>query len=96
MLASRHDVIAILPEDPAEAALPPGRGRIRLRDPESGRGLPVGLSARTQQAYAEAVAERRRAIVDACYRIPIDHLFVRTDQAVMEPLLNLFARRRLG
>ena len=96
MLASRHDVIAILPEDPAEAALPPGRGRIRLRDPESGRGLPVALSARTQEAYAEAVAERRRAIVDACYRIPIDHLFVRTDQAVMEPLLNLFARRRLG
>ena len=96
MLAARHDVIAVLPEDPAETALPPGHGRIRLRDPESGRSLAVGLSARTQEAYAEAVAERRRAIVDACYRIPIDHVFVRTDEAVIEPLLNLFARRRLG
>jgi hypothetical protein len=96
MLASRHDVIAIVPEDPAEVTLPRGRGAIRLRDPETGRSLRIGLCARTQEAYAEAVAERRRTIVDACYRIPIDHLFVRTDEVVMEPLLNLFARRRLG
>lgn len=96
MLASKHDVIAILPEDPAEVALPPGGGTIRLRDPESGQSVAVALNARNRLAYREAVAERRRAIVDACYRIPIDHLFVPSDQSVMEPLLNLFARRRLA
>jgi uncharacterized protein (DUF58 family) len=96
MLASRHDVIAIVPEDPAEIALPAGRGSIRLRDPESGRALSVGLDPRTQETYQEAVMHRRKAFVDAAYRVPIDHLFVRSDQPVMEPLLNLFARRRLA
>ena len=96
MLSSRHDVIAIVPEDPAETALPPGRGAIRLRDPESGQTRTVALDAHTQEAYRAAVAERRRAIVDACYRVPIDFLFVRSDQPVMEPILNLFARRRLA
>ncbi len=96
MLASGHDVVAIVPEDPAETVLPRSGGTVRLRDPESGRNLAVALNSATHAAYREAVANRRRAIVDACYRIPIDHLFVRTDQAVMEPLLNLFARRRLA
>jgi uncharacterized protein (DUF58 family) len=96
MLASAHDVIAVVPEDPAETTLPRSGGTVRLRDPETGRNIPVALNAATHTAYREAVAARRRAIVDACYRIPIDHLFVRTDQAVIEPLLNLFARRRLA
>ena len=96
MLASHHDVVAVVPEDPGETALPAGRGTIRLRDPESGRSLPVRLDARTRQAYHEAVAARRQTIVDACYRVPIDYVFVPSDQPVMEPLLNLFARRRLA
>ena len=37
MLAARHDVIAVVPEDPAETALPAGRGYLRLKDLESGR-----------------------------------------------------------
>ena len=96
MLASHHDVVAVVPEDPGETALPVGRGTIRLRDPESGRVADVRLDARTRLAYREAVAERRRAIVDACYRTTIDCVFVPSDQPVMEPLLNLFARRRLS
>ncbi|MEO5895549.1 MAG: DUF58 domain-containing protein [Vicinamibacterales bacterium] len=95
-LAARHDVIAIIPEDPAEVALPRGHGTIRLRDPESGRAIPVALNAQTRQAYSEAVAQRRTALIDGCYRASIDHVFVRTDGPVMEPLLGLFARRRLG
>lgn len=95
-LALRHDVIAIVPEDPAETALPGGRGTIRMRDPESGRAVPVALTRQTRLAYSEAVERRRRAIVDACYRVPIDHVFVPANQPVMEPLLNLFARRRLA
>jgi uncharacterized protein (DUF58 family) len=96
MLASRHDVIAIIPEDPAETALPSGRGAIRLRDPETGRAISVALDPKTQRTYDDAVARRRKAIVDACYRIPVDPLFVRSDEPVVEPLLNLFARRRLS
>jgi uncharacterized protein (DUF58 family) len=96
MLASRHDVIAVVPEDPAETALPSGRGTIRLRDPETGRAMSVKLDPQTRQAYQDTVARRRRAIVEACYRVPIDQVFVPSDQPVMEPLLNLFERRRLA
>lgn len=96
LLAARHDVIAILPEDAAETELPPGRGAIRLRDPESGHVMSVALGRRTRQAWRDAVAARRTAIVDACYRLPVAPVFVRTDQPVMEPVLNLFARRRLA
>ena len=80
-----------------------GRGRAAAwpwRRPDAGsrkRPQPAGRPQLGDPGgIPEAVAERRRTIVDACYRIPIDHLFVRTDEVVMEPLLNLFARRRLG
>jgi uncharacterized protein (DUF58 family) len=94
-LAARHDVIAVIPEDPAEVALPRGHGTIRLRDPESGHAVSVALNAQTRRAFTEAVAKRRTALVDACYAASVDHVFVRTDGPVTEPLLDLFARRRL-
>jgi uncharacterized protein (DUF58 family) len=94
-LAARHDVIAVIPEDPAEVTLPQGHGTIRLRDPESGRAVSVALNARTRRAFTEAIATRRAALVDGCYAAAVDHVFVRTDEPVMEPLLELFARRRL-
>lgn len=95
-LATRHDVIAIVPEDPAEIDLPPGRGTIRLQDPESGRAVSVALTPRTREAFREAVAARRKTFVDACYRASMDYVFVRTDQRPVEPVVALFARRRLG
>jgi uncharacterized protein (DUF58 family) len=96
-LATHHDVIAVIPEDPAELALPHGHGTIRLRDPESGHAVAVALNSRTRRAYAEAVARRRSSLIDACYHASIDHVFIRTtDAPLMEPLLELFARRRIG
>ena len=71
-------------------------GAIRLKDPESGRAMSVGLNSRSRQAYAEAVARRRAAVVDGCYRASIDYVFVSTDGPVMEPLLELFARRKIA
>jgi uncharacterized protein (DUF58 family) len=96
LLAARHDVIAVVVEDPAETALPQGRGFLRVRDTESGADRVIALNDRARRAYAEAAARRREAFVDACYRIPIDCAFVRSDQPVTEPLLELFARRRSG
>jgi len=96
MLASHHDVVAIVPEDPGETALPSGRGTLRLRDPESGRAVAIKLDTKNRNAYRQEIAGRRQAIVDACYRVPIDCVFVPSDQPVMEPVLNLFARRRLA
>jgi len=93
ILTTRHDVVAVVPEDPAETALPPGRGTIRFRDLESGREVAVGLGAGARRRYAESARARREALTRAFYRARMDHAFVRTDDSPVEPVLTLFARR---
>ena len=93
MLAAKHDVIAVVPQDPTEAALPAGRGYVQVRDLESGRQTAVSLSPRTRRAYAGEMRERRDALARAFYRVPMDHVFVPTDGSPIEPLLSLFAAR---
>src|SRR5438093_8833528 len=53
MLATKHDVIAVVVEDATEAALPGGRGYLRVRDLESGRQVAVSLSSTTRRLYAD-------------------------------------------
>lgn len=93
-LATTHDVIAVVVEDAADATLPSGRGYVRMRDVESGAVMQVALSARNRQAYAEAVAGRRRSIVAACHRLGIDIAFVRPGEHVVQPLIELLSRRK--
>jgi uncharacterized protein (DUF58 family) len=93
MLAAKHDVVAVVPEDPAETSLPAGRGYMQVRDLESGRQVAVSLSARTRRAYADEMHVRRDALARAFYRAQMDHVFVPTDGSPVEPLLSMFAAR---
>jgi uncharacterized protein (DUF58 family) len=93
ILTTRHDVVPVVPEDPAEAVLPPGRGSIRFRDLESGREMTVGLGPAARRRYAEQARRRREELTRDFYRAQMDHAFVRTDQSPVEPILTLFARR---
>jgi uncharacterized protein (DUF58 family) len=93
MLAARHDVIAVVPQDATEVSLPAGRGYLRVRDLESARQVSVTLSPRTRRAYAEDVRARREALARAFYRVPMDHVVVPTDRSPVEPILELFASR---
>jgi uncharacterized protein (DUF58 family) len=94
VLAARHDVIAVVVEDPAETSLPPGTGAVNLRDLESGAEIRLGLGRAVREEYAELVRRRHDELVRAFYRVPLDHVFVRSDRHVVEPLLRLFAARR--
>jgi uncharacterized protein (DUF58 family) len=93
-LAVRHDVIAVVLEDPAEVALVGGSGTLTFKDLESGRRLRVALTPRLRQEYADAVGQRRRDLVDTFYRTRMEHVFLRSDQDLVQPLLRLFATRR--
>ena len=95
MLAAKHDVIAVVPEDATEAALPAGHGYLRVRDIESGRQAVVSLSPRTRRLYADEMRARRDALVRAFYRLQVDPVFVPTAGSPVEPLLSLFAARTL-
>jgi uncharacterized protein (DUF58 family) len=92
-LGARHDVIAVIPEDPAEGALPRGSGYLRVRDVETGRKAFIGLGRGRRAHYAAAVRARREALAKAFYRVPMDHVFVPTDQSPVLPVLSMFARR---
>jgi uncharacterized protein (DUF58 family) len=93
VLAARHDVIAVIPEDPAEAALPAGRGYVHMRDLESGRDVAVALGPGSRRRYADDARRRREALAQTFYRASVDHVFVPTEGRPVEPLLELFARR---
>lgn len=92
-LAAKHDVIAVVPEDPTERALPPGSGYVQVRDVESGRRAIVGLGRQGRGKFEAEARGRRERLARAFYRVPIDHVFVRTDQSPVLPVLSLFARR---
>jgi uncharacterized protein (DUF58 family) len=93
MLAARHDVIAIVPEDPFERDLPAGPGYLSLRDLESGRRTAVDLGTRARRRYAVEARRRRESLAAAFYRVPMEHAFVPTDERAIEPILSLFASR---
>lgn len=93
-LAVRHDVVGVVIEDPAELTLPPGASVVRVRDLESGREMRLALNGDLRRRYAELTMRRRSALVNAFYRTQMDHVFLRSDQNVVEPLLRVFATRR--
>jgi uncharacterized protein (DUF58 family) len=94
ILAARHDIVAVVIEDPVEIELPQGNATIELQDMESGRRRRVGLGRSQRQSYAEAMKQRRRKLIEAFYQVPMDYVFIRSDQHGVESLLNLFAVRR--
>jgi len=93
-LATAHDVIAVVVEDAADLTLPPGSGFVRMRDVESGGIVSVALGERHRQKFAAAVAARRGDLVQTCHRLGIDIAFVRSGQYMVQPVIDLFARRR--
>ncbi len=92
MLAARHEVIAVLPQDGAELALPPGPGYVRVRDRESGRHATISLSAPSRARFAAEARRRRADLAAAFYRIGMEHVFVSTGARPVGPLLAFFAR----
>lgn len=96
MLAARHDVVSVVVEDPAETSLPEGSGTIRVRDMESGRPAQLALSEAVRRRYREGAADRRKALAQAFYRIPVDPVFVQSDKSAVEPLLQLFMSRKIA
>src|SRR5262249_51352340 len=76
VLAARHDVIAVIPEDPAETTLPPGRGYLHVRDLESDHAVAVALCSSSRRAFIEDAQRRRESLARTLYRASIDQVFV--------------------
>ena len=91
--ARRHDVIAVVLEDPREGMLP-AVGLVELEEAETGERYVVDTGdARVREAYARqaaaARAERDRMLRSA----DVDSIVIRTDQPYTKALLRFFRMR---
>jgi uncharacterized protein (DUF58 family) len=94
MLAARHDVVAVVLEDPAEQHLPAGAGFVRLKDLESSAEITVGLNPHTRSLYRKRLLQRRLELRNMCYRAGLTQVVVDSQGDVMEPIMRLFAERK--
>ncbi len=94
-LARRHEVLAVEVVDPRELELP-NVGLLSLVDPESGRLVEVQTAkAKVRARYAEAAADRRRALAVSLRGSGASHLVLRTDRDwVLDLARHLAGRRR--
>ncbi len=89
----RHDLIAVVLDDPRDSDLPP-MGLIALEDPESGETVVVdtadaGLRAEFRRRQLAARAERDRFLRS----LDIDAIDIRTDRPYAQALLRFFRER---
>ena len=91
--AQKHDIVALLMEDPRELQLP-DVGLISVVDPETGDpGVIDTSSAAVRRRYAQAAEGARLETRDTLRRTGIDLLRLRTDEEYEKPLVRFFHER---
>ena len=92
-LGHRHDVIALILNDPRESVLP-AVGLVSLEDAETGRVVHVDTGAAdVREAYARAARERRAQRLRIFSRMHVDRVDLSTDRPYVPALLALFNAR---
>jgi uncharacterized protein (DUF58 family) len=92
-LAQRHDVVAVVLDDPAERVLPDA-GVARLVDAESGRLIEVDTSdAAVRARYASLVRAEQAARQGMLRRLAVDEVVVPLERGYVEPLMRFFRSR---
>ena len=93
LLAQRHDLVAVVLDDPGERELP-DLGVVRLVDPETGRFIEIDTSASAVRSrYGGEVGAEREARQQLLRRLAVDEVLVRTEKGYAEPLLRFFNTR---
>jgi uncharacterized protein (DUF58 family) len=93
-LARKHDLVPIVFEDQLEAALPRGHGLVRLRSAESREELLLSLSSGQRQRFDDLVQRRKAALRDLFFSLGTEGIFLPVSEPFMDPLMDLFARRK--
>jgi uncharacterized protein (DUF58 family) len=93
LLSQRHDLVAVTVEDPSERLLP-DLGLARLVDPETGNTVDIDTSdKRVRERYLATVCDEQRDRQKLLRRLAIDEIVIRTDQSMIDPLLQFFRTR---
>lgn len=92
-LSRRHDVVAVVLDDPAERELP-DVGVARLQDAETGELAEIDTSdPRVRSRYAEALQLERTARQSLLRRLAVDEVVVPLEVGYVDPLMRFFRAR---
>jgi uncharacterized protein (DUF58 family) len=95
LLSQRHDLVAVVLDDPGERLLP-DLGVVRLVDTETGNLVEIDTSApAVRERYGQALVKERGARQQLLRRLAIDEVLVRTERGYAEPLLRFFNAREV-
>lgn len=90
----KHDAVGIHVFDPRELHLP-NMGRVRFRDPETGRERVVNTgSASWRRKFGEKVLEARKAREELCRENRLDLVSISTSDNLVLPLRRFFKLRK--
>lgn len=92
--STRHDIIPVRVRAPHEEELP-DLGLALVEDLESGELVELDTSdERVREAYRIHIAQRTANTDQLFRKLRLDHVAVRTDQAYVKPLAEMFRRRQ--
>lgn len=93
-LARKHDVVPIVFEDQLETSLPTGHGLLRLRSAEGREELLLRLSSGQRKRFEALVSRRKAELRDLFFSLGMECVFLRVGEPFMDPLMELFERRK--
>ena len=89
----KHDVTAVVVEDPAESRLP-RLGLVELEDAETGEFFALRSSSRKfERRYQEEMRKRKEALKKLFASIGLDHIHIGTEDSYIDPLIRFFKDR---
>ncbi len=94
MLVRRHDLVPIVIVDRLESFLPGTGGFVRVKDAECDKEIVVRIFRKDQQKYSRLADERMTRLRTSFYRLGLDHLWLRSDQPYLNPVLEFFLNRK--
>lgn len=93
MLGRKHEVVAILVEDPTEKTLP-DLGLIDIHDPETGEVVTVDTSSSAfRRDYENEMKKRKMAREDLLKKSQVDRVDVVNGKSYVDPVIAFFRRR---
>jgi len=95
-LARKHDVVPIVFEDQLETRLPSGYGLLRLRSAEGPTELLLSLSSGQRARFEALVGRRKAALRDFFFSLGMECMFLQVGEPFLDPLMELFERRKKG
>ena len=93
-LARKHDVVPVVFEDQLETNLPTGHGLVRLRSAEGREELLLSLSSGQRRRFEALVNRRKTELRDLFFSLGMECMFLQVGEPFMDPLMELFGRRR--